>query len=71
MTGETNLIKKVVRFGECLEDPFLDSYAQELFACHAIIDKMKMCGKSYCTVTFDNKFLTRILKSYILTIRKT
>jgi len=51
------------------QDPFLDNYSQELFACHAIIDKIRVTTDNKITVTFDKEFLQKMLYSYIHAIR--
>lgn len=50
-------------------DPFLDSYANDLFACHAMIDSMKVRPDNTVTVTFSKEFLTRMIRSHIHAIR--
>ena len=52
------------------EDPFLDDYSQELFACHAMIDSLKITADNKITVTLEKEFLLKMLQSHIHTIRK-
>jgi hypothetical protein len=52
------------------EDPFMDSYAQELFACHAIIDRLKILQENVASLTINKELLIRILYSHIHAIRK-
>jgi hypothetical protein len=52
------------------DDPFLDSYAQELFACHAMIDSMKVSPDNIVTVTLNKELFSRMLRSHIHAIRK-
>ena len=56
--------------GENITDSFVDSYAQELFACHDIIDRVRVCTGEFVTVTFNKKFLEQIIHSHIVQIRK-
>ena len=50
-------------------DPFMDSYSNDLFACHAMIDSMKVSSDNTVTVTFSKEFLMRLTKSHIRFIR--
>lgn len=52
------------------EDPFLDDYSQELFACHAMIDSLKITADNKITVTLEKEFLLKMLHSHIHAIRK-
>lgn len=52
------------------QDPFLDNYAQELFACHDIIDKIKVMTDNKITITMNKEFLQKMLYSHIHAIRK-
>ena len=67
-TGKT--ISNEPRFGESVNDSFLDSYEQELVVCHAIIDKMHIIPSNHITVTFDKNFLHKILHSHISVTRR-
>lgn len=58
------------KFGESVDDSFLDSYEQELLVCHAIIDKMHIIPSDHITVTFDKNFLHKILRSHITITRR-
>jgi hypothetical protein len=51
------------------QDPFLDNYEQELFACHDILDKTKLIADNKVTITFDKEFLQKMLYAYIHAIR--
>lgn len=65
--GNTN---NRLRFEEVQGDAFFDGYDQEIFVCHAIIDKLRVCNGETVTVTFDKKFLDKLVHSHILVIRK-
>ena len=51
------------------QDPFFDNYSQELFACHDILDKVKMIADNKVTITLDKEFLQKMLTSHIHQIR--
>ena len=53
-----------------MTDPFFDSYEQEVFLCHDIIDKMKVGDDNLITVTINKVFLKKVLYSHINIIRK-
>ena len=52
-----------------VDDPFLDSYQQEVFACHEIIDKLRLKNGSPVTITFQKEFLLKIVRSHIAQVR--
>jgi hypothetical protein len=51
------------------DDPFLDSYSQQMFVCHAIIDRVKMSSTKSVIVIIDRKFLETIIHSHLNHIR--
>lgn len=51
------------------QDPFFDNYSQEIFACHSILDKVKLIADNKITVTLDKGFLQKMLTSHIHQIR--
>jgi hypothetical protein len=51
------------------QDPFLDSYSQELFACHDILDKTRLIADNKVTITLNKEFLQKMLTSHIHQIR--
>lgn len=57
-------------YGASVIDSFMDSYEQEIFVCHDIIDKMRISSANNVTVTFEKRFLDKIIHSHILVIRK-
>lgn len=67
-TGETLSRDKVGKrnpLGANLPDPFFDSYEEESFTCHDIIDLIALHDRNYITLTFDKAFLRKILISHI------
>ena len=56
-------------FNIVMEDPFLDSYEQEVVACHDIIDKIKILNGDAVNVTFSKVFLNKIIHSHLKYIR--
>jgi len=55
--------------GANLNDPFMDSGADELLTSVHIIDLIGLHDPSFITITFDKGFLKKILKSHIAHIR--
>ncbi len=66
-TGATRLTK--LTFNIVMEDPFLDSYEQEVVASHDIIDKLKLINGDSINITFSKVFLNKILHSHLKYIR--
>jgi len=50
-------------------EPFFDSYNQEMFVCHAIIDKARYLNEKPVTLVINKEILVRILKSHIENIK--
>lgn len=55
--------------GKGMADPFLDSYQEEAFGCCDILDKIDSCTGSYVNITFDKRFLRKIIRSHIFFIK--
>ena len=52
------------------QDPFFDNYSNEIFACHGMIDLLRVSPDNIVTVTLNKELLNRMLISHIHTIRK-
>ena len=51
-------------------DPFMDSFNQEMFVLHAIIDKTRYMNGKPVTVTLNKELLMRMVKSHIKNIKE-
>lgn len=67
VVGEIKLTK--LSFNIVMEDPFLDSYEQEVIACHDIIDKVKLLNGDAVNITFSKVFLNKIIHSHLKYVR--
>lgn len=50
-------------------DPFLDSFSQETFVCHAILDKANVCPANSVTLEINKDFLKKLVNSHLLYIK--
>lgn len=66
--GATQSVNFDMNFEE--SDPFLDSYNQEIFVCHDILDKVRYLKSDVVTLTLTKDFLVKIIHSHIHHIRK-
>jgi hypothetical protein len=55
--------------GKNMKDPFMDSYQEEAFACCDILGKMDGNIGNYVNITFDKRFLRKIIRSHIFFIK--
>ena len=67
--GVTPMIKINV-IGIHLPDPFFDSYQEETLTCCDILDYVGMSSGNHITLTFDKKFLKKIVSSHLLHIKE-
>ena len=67
--GATFYHNEGIRADFVAEDPFLDNYSQELFACHAIMDKIHLTEAANIKIIINRKLLESVLHTYILKIR--
>jgi len=56
--------------GENLPDSFFDSYQEEMLTCFDILNLAGLQSQTRVTITFDRKFLKKIVHSHILFIKQ-
>lgn len=56
--------------GKDLPDPFFDSYSEEYLTCSDILNLAGLQSQEIVTLTFDRKFLKKIVHSHINFIRE-
>lgn len=71
ITTETSLNRrKEDLIGNNLPDVFMDSYTEDRFACHDIIERLDNCETPFAKITIDKKFLERLARSHICMIKE-
>ena len=59
-----------VPLGNNLPDPFIDSYVEEMYTCHDIIEMVNGVATRNVSITIDKEFLTKIVRSHIHMIKE-
>ena len=68
-TGATSYNRRFDDIGKNLPDPFFDSYKEEMFACHDIIEVVNNEVNENIHIVINKEFLRKLVKSHICFIK--
>jgi len=67
---ETPKRRRTDIIGNDIGDSFFDSFQEEGFCCHDILEKVANCPEDYVKITFRKDFLRKIVHSHLMQIRE-